>query len=65
MLTDIYDHVESLEDIQFFVRYASQLLPPRANDVSGAAIWDSICMLQKQLTDKRQVGWFTIVFDDT
>eukprot|EP00607_Mallomonas_marina_P009644 CAMPEP_0182419608 /NCGR_PEP_ID=MMETSP1167-20130531/4024_1 /TAXON_ID=2988 /ORGANISM="Mallomonas Sp, Strain CCMP3275" /LENGTH=279 /DNA_ID=CAMNT_0024594619 /DNA_START=333 /DNA_END=1172 /DNA_ORIENTATION=- len=54
MVADIYDHVESLEDVQFLVKYATQLLPPRPQDVSGSAVWDSICVLQKELSVKRE-----------
>ena len=56
MVADLYDHIKSLEDIQFFIKYCTQLLPPRPEDVSGHVVWNNILDLQKQLTIKRDVS---------
>jgi len=49
----IYEHVKSLEDIQFFVKYAAQVLPPNPKDASGELVWSNILTLQAELTAKR------------
>lgn len=49
----IYEHVKSLEDIQFFVKYAAQILPPNPVDATGEVVWENILNLQATLTAKR------------
>jgi len=56
MIADIYRHVDALQDIQFLVKYATQLLPAKPEEVNGPAVWSSIVDLQSKLTRKREVG---------
>ena len=55
LLDSIYPHVELLEDIQFLVKYATQVLPPDPKHANGKVIWDNILALQETLTQQRQV----------
>ncbi len=56
ILSAIYNHVHLLEDIEFFVKYASQILPPNPEEaLKGELIWSNILELQGQLTEKRDV----------
>ena len=55
VITSIYEHVLSLEDIQFFVKYASQVLPATPAGANGAVVWKNILDLQEELTNKRNV----------
>lgn len=52
----IYEHVLSLEDIQFFVQYASKVLPVNPDDANGELIWNNIVELQSELIAKREVS---------
>ena len=54
MLSDIYKHVKSLEDIQHLVQYAADIMPEEAKDVTGAVVWDKMLAHQQMLTDKRE-----------
>lgn len=56
LLDSIYLYVESLEDIQFLVQYAPQVLPPNPEEANGEVIWNNILKLQTELTDKRNVS---------
>jgi len=56
LLDSIYLSVQSLEDMQFLVQYASQLLPPDPAHATGEAVWYNILELQQELTTKREVG---------
>lgn len=56
LLDSIYKHVESLEDIQFLVKYATQVLPPEPSQASGELIWKNILALQASLTQQREVA---------
>ena len=56
LLDSIYRSVKSLEDMQFLVQYASQLLPPDPAHATGEAVWYNILELQQELTTKREVG---------
>jgi len=56
IIRDIYRHVLSLEDMQFLVKYASQILPATANEAKdGAAVAGVLAALQSDLIDKRKV----------
>jgi hypothetical protein len=55
LLRSIYEHVHKLEDIQFLIKYASEVLPPIPEDADGAVVWDNILQLQDTLTAKREV----------
>lgn len=55
IINSIYEHVESLEDIQFFVQYASKVLPTNPEDANGEIIWKNIVELQSDLIQKRNV----------
>ena len=55
LLDSIYQHVELLEDIQFLVKYATQVLPPEPKQANGKVIWDNILALQATLTQQREV----------
>jgi Leucine-rich repeat (LRR) protein len=52
----IYEHVLSLEDIQFFVQYASKVLPTNPDNAKGELIWNNIVELQSELISKREVS---------
>jgi hypothetical protein len=53
VLHSIYEHVESLEDIIFLIKYATQVFPPTPAECTGQRVWQNILDLQKELTDKR------------
>jgi hypothetical protein len=53
MILSIYEHVASLEDVQFLVKYARQVMPEGPKTVTGLMVWNNILALQKELTDKR------------
>lgn len=55
LLDSIYQHVHLLEDVQFLVQYAPQVLPPSVPEASGERIWQNIEALQADLTAKREV----------
>ena len=55
IIYSIYDNVLSLEDIQFFVQYASKVLPVNPDDATGETIWENILELQSELIAKREV----------
>lgn len=55
MINSIYDNVLSLEDIQFFVQYASKVLPVTPEAATGENIWNNILELQHELVAKREV----------
>jgi len=56
LLDSIYKHVESLEDIQFLVKYAPQVLPAEPNKANGSIIWKNILTLQEELTQQRETA---------
>jgi hypothetical protein len=58
VINSIYEHVLSLEDIQFFVKYASQVLPATPAQCNGEIVWKNILDLQAELTGKRNVRRF-------
>ena len=56
MIDSIYSNVESLEDIQFLLKYATALFPPSPdNPECGLLIFSNILKLQGELIAKRQV----------
>lgn len=55
LLDSIYKHVESLEDIQFLVKFAPQVLPAEPEKANGSIIWTNILSLQAELTQQREV----------
>lgn len=56
ILASIYKAVELLEDIEFLVKYSSQVLPPQPEEaLDGQLIWRNILTLQGELTEKRDV----------
>lgn len=56
MINSIYKHVNSLEDIQFLLKYATALFPQSPNNPDcGLLILSNILQLQGELTTKRQV----------
>jgi Leucine-rich repeat (LRR) protein len=56
VISAIYDKVSLLEDIEFLIKYASQVLPPTPVEaLNGNLVWNNIVALQSQLTQKRQV----------
>lgn len=55
LLDGIYQNVHLLEDVQFLVQYAPQVLPPTVQEASGERIWANILGLQEDLTNKREV----------
>lgn len=56
LLDSIFKRVKLLEDIQFLVQYAVQLLPPDPKDANGEVIWENICLLQDDLILKRNAA---------
>lgn len=56
VIRSIYKHVASLEDMQFLVKYASQVFPPSPDDANGELIWKNIVSLQEDLTNKRETA---------
>lgn len=56
VIHSIFQHVAKLEDMQFLVKYASQVFPPSPGDAEGALIWKNILRLQGELTDKREAA---------
>ena len=55
VLDSIYKNVKLLEDVQFLVQYAPQVLPPTVPEATGERIWENIVALQEDLTNKREV----------
>ncbi len=45
LLDGIYKNVHLLEDVQFLVQYAPQVLPPTVPEASGERIWANILAL--------------------
>jgi len=65
LLDGIYKNVHLLEDVQFLVQYAPQVLPPTVPEASGERIWANILALQEDLTNKREVtvdSFFSFIF---
>lgn len=56
LIDSIYKYVESLEDMQFLVKYAPLVLPEKSQNANGKVIWDNIVKLQNELTEKREVA---------
>jgi len=56
MIKSIYEHVATLEDVQFLVKYARQVMPESPKSVTGLMVWENILALQKELTDKRDAS---------
>jgi len=56
MLDGIYRCVASLEDIQFLVKYATQILPNDPAQVTGELVWSNLLALQAELTAKREAA---------
>lgn len=65
LLDSIYAHVQSLEDIQFLVKYARQVLPPKPEDANGKVVWGNILTLQAELTQQREVPLVSASLCDT
>ena len=61
IINSIYEHVLPLEDIQFFVQYASKVLPVNPEDANGALVWQNILTLQQELTAKREVNLYAFI----
>lgn len=56
VISAIYGKVSLLEDIEFLIKYARQVLPPTPEEaLNGELVWNNIVALQLQLTQKRQV----------
>lgn len=55
LLDSIYANVHLLEDVQFLVQYAPQVLPPAVQEATGERIWANILALQQDLNNKREV----------
>lgn len=62
LLDSIYANVHLLEDVQFLVQYAPQVLPPTVQEASGERIWANILALQEDLSNKREVVQRTFNF---
>jgi len=60
MLQGIYESVKTLEDIQFLVKYASQVMPNEPQSVTGPIVWANILDLQGQLIAKREAAITTL-----
>jgi hypothetical protein len=56
MLDSIYAHVATLEDIQFLVKYAVQILPNDPAALTGELVWNNLLELQRELTNKREAA---------
>mgnify|MGYP001289920252 CR=1 FL=1 len=57
LIESIYQHVRTLEDIQFLVRFSTTLFPADGpQGVDGKLIWENIENLQAELTMKRNVS---------
>ena len=56
LIDGIYKCVHLLEDVQFLVQYAPQVLPPTPQEASGEVIWANILALQEELTNKREAS---------
>lgn len=51
-----------LEDVEFLIKYASQVLPATSEQAAdGALVWASIVVLQDQLTQKRKTAVDTLI----
>ena len=46
-IDSMYHHILLLEDIQFFIKYATSVLPAQPEDATGEKIWRNILELQK------------------
>lgn len=56
VISSIYNTVSLLEDIEFLIKYAVQILPSTPEEaLNGELVWKNIVSLQSQLTQKRQV----------
>ena len=62
LIDSIYAYVHLLEDIQFLIQYAVQVLPPTVAEASGEVIWGNILALQEELTNKREVEFLSFCF---
>lgn len=60
MLDGIYAHVATLEDVQFLVKYAVQILPNDPATVTGEVVWSNLLELQRDLTAKREAAIGTL-----
>lgn len=56
LLDGIYEHVKSLEDIQFLVQYAVKVLPEIVQEATGERVWHNILDLQDDLIRKREAS---------
>ena len=56
MIKSIYEHVATLEDVQFLVKYARQVMPDDPLVVTGALVWENILALQADLTSQRETS---------
>jgi hypothetical protein len=54
LLHDIYKNILSLQDMEFFIKYIVQILPPSPGGVTGPVVWEAVLMLQEELTAKRE-----------
>ena len=61
LLDSIFQHVLLLEDVQFLCQYAPQVLPNEPSGANGQVIWDNICALQQELTQKREASVLSLL----
>jgi hypothetical protein len=64
LIDSIYEHVKSLEDMQFLVQYATSVFPPEVKDANGDKIWHNILDLQDDLIQKREVQKFRLSLEN-
>lgn len=58
MITSIYQHVSTLEDIQFLLKYATSIFPQSPDNTDcGLLVLSNILQMQGELTMKRQVHY--------
>eukprot|EP01039_Chlorochromonas_danica_P006431 gene6431-7093_t len=60
LIDSIYANVETLEDMQFLVQYASTIFPPEHKGLTGQTVWQNILSLQDDLIHKREAAVNTL-----
>lgn len=53
VIQKIYAAIPTLEDIQFLLKYASQILPPHAKDIVASKVYESLVDMRKRLRAAR------------
>ncbi|CAM9575017.1 unnamed protein product [Chrysoparadoxa australica] len=48
-IRSIYEKVRLLEDIQFLIKHAAEVMPPNAEEITGEGVRDSMLKLQGEL----------------